>query len=105
MPTYTYKCGECDYMFERRQRMSDDPIKICPNCNEEAVRRVINQVGIVFKGSGFYVTDNRSKAKSKSRAGETSGKSAEKSDKPEKTDTPKTESKSKEKTATVSAEK
>jgi putative FmdB family regulatory protein len=46
-------------MFEARQRMSDDPLSDCPNCDEEALRRVINSVGIVFKGSGFYVTDNR----------------------------------------------
>jgi predicted nucleic acid-binding Zn ribbon protein len=85
--------------------MTDDPIKVCPKCEAEAVRRVINQVGIVFKGSGFYVTDNRSKSKSKSRAGESSGKSAESTDSTEKAEKPKTESKTKEKSASVSAEK
>lgn len=59
MPTYVYKCAHCGHMFEARQRMSDDPLTECPNCDEEALRRVINSVGIVFKGSGFYVTDNR----------------------------------------------
>lgn len=59
MPTYVYKCGECEHMFETRQRMSEDPLTDCPQCDASALRRVINNVGIVFKGSGFYVTDNR----------------------------------------------
>ncbi|MCP4420559.1 MAG: hypothetical protein GY805_28465 [Chloroflexi bacterium] len=58
MPIYTYRCKECGYQFERRQRMSDDPLTICPSC-EGGIRRVVNSVGVVFKGSGFYVTDNR----------------------------------------------
>ena len=59
MPTYVYKCAHCGHMFEARQRMSEDPLSDCPRCDEDALRRVINSVGIVFKGSGFYVTDNR----------------------------------------------
>lgn len=85
MPTYSYKCSYCGYAFEKRQRMSEDPIKVCPQCKKEAVRRVINQVGIVFKGSGFYVTDNRSGSKTRRNGGSDSttkkseGDSAEKS--------------------------
>jgi putative FmdB family regulatory protein len=45
--------------FERMQRMSDDPLTECPECDGH-VRRIIQPVGIIFKGSGFYVTDNRS---------------------------------------------
>lgn len=59
MPVYTYKCNDCEHVFEARQRMTDDPLTECPNCAEGQVRRVINSVGIVFKGSGFYVTDSR----------------------------------------------
>ncbi len=59
MPTYIYKCNSCEDTFEVRQRMTDDPLTKCPKCGEETVRRVINNVGIVFKGKGFYVTDNR----------------------------------------------
>jgi len=59
MPTYGYKCDECGIYFERFQHFSEDPIKTCPECGGE-VHRVIHPVGIVFKGSGFYVTDNRS---------------------------------------------
>lgn len=62
MPLYTYRCNNCNHEFEARQRMSDDPLTDCPVC-EGDVRRVVSSVGVVFKGSGFYVTDNRGKAK------------------------------------------
>ncbi len=58
MPIYTYRCKECNHQFEQRQHMSEEPLTICPVC-EGRVRRVVNPVGVVFKGSGFYVTDNR----------------------------------------------
>lgn len=58
MPIYVYKCFENEHVFEKKQKFSDAPIAECPECGS-AVRKVINSVGIVFKGSGFYVTDNR----------------------------------------------
>ena len=58
MPKYDYKCNECGIVFERYQRFSEEPLACCPECNG-AVHRVINPVGIVFKGSGFYITDHR----------------------------------------------
>lgn len=60
MPIYTYRCNDCGHEFDQRQRMSDDPLTVCPVC-EGTIRRVVNSVGVVFKGSGFYVTDNRGK--------------------------------------------
>ena len=60
MPIYTYRCNDCDHEFDQRQRMADDPLTVCPVC-EGNIRRVVNSVGVVFKGSGFYVTDNRGK--------------------------------------------
>ena len=65
MPTYVYGCDTCGQTFERRQSISDAPLVDCPEC-EGHVHRLIQPVGIVFKGSGFYVTDNR---KSSSGAG------------------------------------
>lgn len=59
MPLYTYRCNENDHEFQVRQRMMDDPLTECPICGGP-VRRVVSTVGVVFKGSGFYVTDNRS---------------------------------------------
>lgn len=60
MPTYTYKCNKCGYRFDQFQHFADDPLEICPNCQELALRKVYQPVGIVFKGKGFYATDNRS---------------------------------------------
>lgn len=63
--------------------MADDPLTECVHCEEGHVRRVVNSVGIVFKGSGFYVTDNRNgKGKGKAKA---NGSGAEKTEKTEKT--------------------
>lgn len=59
MPTYTYKCKTNGHVFDKRQKFSDDPLTECIECGEP-VRKVINSVGVVFKGKGFYVTDNRS---------------------------------------------
>ena len=60
MPTYVYRCDDCGHQFELFQRMSDDPVDTCPECASK-VRRVIHPVGIVFKGSGWYVNDSRAK--------------------------------------------
>lgn len=56
MPTYGYKCRECNQEFEVFQKMSDDPVTECPTCGGP-VKRVFHPVGIIFKGSGFYTTD------------------------------------------------
>jgi putative FmdB family regulatory protein len=61
MPLYEYECDACGLRFERIQHFSDAPLQTCPEC-EGPVHRVIHPVGIIFKGSGFYVTDNRAKS-------------------------------------------
>ena len=61
MPVYEYQCDDCTLRFEKMQRFSEDPIRTCPNCGG-SVHRVIQPVGVIFKGSGFYVTDNRGKS-------------------------------------------
>jgi len=58
MPIYQYRCESCGVTFERTQSFSEQPLQRCPECAGR-VRRVIHPVGIIFKGSGFYVTDNR----------------------------------------------
>ncbi|MSP64582.1 MAG: zinc ribbon domain-containing protein, partial [Bacteroidetes bacterium] len=61
MPTYDYKCNSCDYLFEELQSMKDEPLKICPKCNKESLQRLIGAgSGMIFKGSGFYLTDYKS---------------------------------------------
>ncbi|MCS7062155.1 MAG: FmdB family zinc ribbon protein [Anaerolineae bacterium] len=60
MPTYQYACPDCGYQFERRQKFTDDPIKRCPECGRRHVYRLVSQVAVTFKGSGWYITDSRS---------------------------------------------
>jgi putative FmdB family regulatory protein len=96
MPIYTYRCENCGVQFERRQKFSDDPLKRCPECNKNSLRKVYLPVGIVFKGSGFYATDNRSPSgsRNKTKSGsEDDSSSTEKST--IKTDTKKSETKKK----------
>ena len=58
MPTYVYRCNECGVEFDRFQHFSEEPVHDCPECHA-CVQRVIQPVGIVFKGKGFYVTDHK----------------------------------------------
>ncbi len=59
MPTYVYACNSCGKQFEKFQSFKDDPLTVCPCGQEGQVRRVIQPVGIVFKGSGWYINDSR----------------------------------------------
>lgn len=59
MPTYDYECGSCGHRFEVFQSMSDEPIKRCPKCGKPVRRLIGAGLGVIFKGSGFYVTDNK----------------------------------------------
>lgn len=60
MPTYEYRCRACGHDFERFQKISDDPVRTCPECGEDEAERLISAGGgLVFKGSGFYATDYR----------------------------------------------
>ncbi len=67
MPIYTYRCKSCGVQFERHQFFNDAPLKICPECRKKTLRKVITPTKVIFKGSGFYATDNRSPSGSSSR--------------------------------------
>src|SRR5438477_7996502 len=71
VPTYTYKCTACDEVIEKRQSFSDTRLTTCEQCGG-ALRKVIHPVGIVFKGSGWYITDSRSSSAANGRSGSTS---------------------------------
>ena len=60
MPTYEYKCKKCGKIFDVFQKITDEPIKKCPDCGGDVIRLISGGVGIIFKGSGFYITDNKS---------------------------------------------
>ncbi len=58
MPIYEYECSLCHFKFERKQGFDDEPLTTCPKCQGGA-RRVFHPTPVIFKGSGFYITDNR----------------------------------------------
>lgn len=60
MPTYVYACKNCGHRFEKYQSFSEDSLVSCPECGQDALRKVFDSVGVVFKGSGFYSTDAKS---------------------------------------------
>ena len=60
MPVYTYECEHCGQRFDAKQSFTDVSLTVCPNCGGK-IHRVIQPVGVVFKGSGFYITDSKAK--------------------------------------------
>jgi putative FmdB family regulatory protein len=66
MPIYEYECDRCHHRFEIRQSFSDKPQAECPQCKVKA-RRIFHPTPVIFKGSGFYVTDHRPAEKGKER--------------------------------------
>ena len=73
MPTYEYRCPECKNEFEKFQRMSDEPGAECPACGSAAERRLSGGAGLLFKGSGFYITDYRSDSYKKAAKADSGG--------------------------------
>lgn len=59
MPIYEYRCGECGFQKEFLQRMSDAPLKDCPECGKPALSKLLSAAGFQLKGTGWYVTDFR----------------------------------------------
>ncbi len=57
MPTYDYQCTKCLHIFELFQSITSEPVSICPKCNSIATRQISAGAGLIFKGSGFYITD------------------------------------------------
>ena len=87
MPVYEYECKDCGNRFEKMQPITADPLRECPVCGQEALRRVFQPVGVIFKGSGWYITDSRKNNSSSST--DTKG-----SDKPASTEKPEAKSES-----------
>ena len=76
MPIYEYRCTACGHQFERLQKISDEPIEICPECGQEDVRKLVSQSGFVLKGGGWY----KDHYGLKSSGGDSSASSSESSD-------------------------
>jgi len=77
MPTYDYDCADCGHEFEQFQSITAVPLEACPQCGGKVRRRIHGGAGLIFKGSGFYLTDYK---KTNSGADPSGGDSAKKAD-------------------------
>ena len=100
MPTYSYRCTECDSAFDIQQAFTDDSLTVCPHCGG-VLRKVFSPVGVSFTGSGFYRNDSRAKPASDKSGIEKSGTEKSGSEKPS-SDKPSDTPAKKEKTAAAS---
>jgi putative FmdB family regulatory protein len=78
MPIYEYRCADCDHQLEVVQKLSEEPIVICPECKKDSLRKIISAGGFRLKGDGWYETDFKS-GKKKNVAGSESGSSGDSS--------------------------
>jgi putative FmdB family regulatory protein len=76
VPTYSYRCTECDTAFDIQQAFTDDALTDCPTCSGR-LRKVYNSIGVTFNGSGFYRTDSRSPAKKEGSGSDSSSGSGD----------------------------
>jgi putative FmdB family regulatory protein len=80
MPTYDYRCDACEHQFETFQSITAQPLRVCPKCRKQKLRRLIGTgAALLFKGDGFYITDYRSESYKKAAEKESG---TGKSDKP-----------------------
>ncbi len=77
MPTYGYRCSKCGHELEILQKITDPPLKSCPECGGELTKKVY-AAGVIFKGSGYYTTDYKANKNSESSASNGSGTASEK---------------------------
>ena len=80
MPTYDYKCENCGHQFETLQSIKADPLKECPVCGQNTLKRLIGAgAGLIFKGSGFYLTDYKNTASNSSSSSKKDSDNSKKS--------------------------
>jgi putative FmdB family regulatory protein len=87
MPIYEYACEKCEHEFEREQRITDDPVKTCPNCRSRKVKKLISRTSFVLKGGGWYAdayssTPNKDSADKSDSASSSSSDSSASDSKP-----------------------
>ena len=72
MPTYEYRCQDCNHQFEKFQSITDLPLEVCPKCGGHIKRMITGGSGLIFKGSGFYITDYKKSSTSPASQSDTS---------------------------------
>jgi putative FmdB family regulatory protein len=82
MPTYEYQCTSCGHYFEAFQRITEEPLNNCPKCGKRVKRLIGGGAGIIFKGSGFYTTDNKRSSIVTGGNGSAKGRHAQEESKP-----------------------
>ncbi len=83
MPTYSYRCANCDYAFDQYQAFTDESLTVCPNCGQSQLRKVFNSIGVSFTGSGFYRNDSRAENSKSSGSSSTPSSESSSATKPE----------------------
>jgi putative FmdB family regulatory protein len=63
MPIYEYQCTQCSHQFDALQKISDDPLTLCPQCGQSSLQKLVSAAGFQLKGNGWYATDFKSKPK------------------------------------------
>jgi putative FmdB family regulatory protein len=78
MPTYEYYCTSCGFEFEEFQSIASEPLSICPRCSAPVKRKISGGSGIIFKGSGFYITDYKNSKPSSEKSESSKNQNTEK---------------------------
>ncbi len=76
MPIYEYRCNDCGHDAEVLQKVSEDPLKLCPNCGHESLVKLISAAGFQLKGTGWYATDFRGSGQGKPKESDKTGDTA-----------------------------
>jgi putative FmdB family regulatory protein len=76
MPIYEYVCQQCDHRLEALQKLSDEPLKFCPECGEASLRKQVSAAAFRLKGTGWYETDFKNSGKQKEKTDDTKADSA-----------------------------
>ncbi|MDF1646249.1 MAG: zinc ribbon domain-containing protein [Legionellaceae bacterium] len=87
MPIYEYQCYACHHTFDARQKMSDEPLKECPECGQNTVNKLVSAAGFQLKGTGWYVTDFKDQSKKTPEKATQPSQPAQKESKSQKTAT------------------
>lgn len=77
MPIYEYRCQHCGFQFEQLQKISDKPLKVCPNCQQPKLMKLVSNTSFQLKGSGWYATDFKNPSKNNKGDEKKKGKAAE----------------------------